>query len=68
MVSSCGNNAILKQVTEVVLFNELSPELNTKDEWKNSNTLREKDCIRLDDLPNLLEEDIIRTSKSNTAP
>ena len=60
VVSSCGNDAMLRQVTEAILVKELNPELNTKDEWGNSNALREKDRIRRD-LPNSFEVGIIRT-------
>ena len=65
IVSSCGNDAMLRQVTEAILIKELNPELNTKDEWGNSNALRERDRIRRDNLPNFFKEDIIRTRNSN---
>ena len=45
VVSSCGNDAMLRQVTEAVLIKELNPELNTKEEWGNSNALRERKTI-----------------------
>ena len=45
-VSFYGNDSMLVQVTEAILLNELNPELNTKDEWGNSNALREEDRIR----------------------
>ena len=32
VVSSCGNDAMLRQVTEAVLIKELNPELNAKEE------------------------------------
>ena len=51
--------------TEGILIKELNPELNSKDEWANSNTLREEDPIRRDDLPNVFEEGIRRMKKSN---
>ena len=35
VASSCGNDAMLRQVTEAMLIKELNPELNTKDEWGN---------------------------------
>ena len=59
MVSSCVNDAMVRQVIEVILMKELSMEIKTKDEWGNSNALREKGLIRRDDLPNLFKEDII---------
>ena len=68
MVSSCGNDAMLRQVTEAILIKELNPELNTKDEWGNSNVLRKEDRIRRDDLPNSFEEAIIRTRRSSNSP
>ena len=33
---------MLRQVTEAVMIKELNPELNTKEEWGNSNALRER--------------------------
>ena len=42
VVSSCGNDLVLRQVTEVILIKELNPKLNTKDEWGTSNALRER--------------------------
>ena len=42
MVSSCVNDAMVRQVIEVILMKELSMEIKTKDEWGNSNALREK--------------------------
>ena len=33
VVSSCGSDGILRQVTEVILIKELTPGLNTRDEW-----------------------------------
>ena len=65
VVSSCGNDAMLRQVTEAILIKELNPELNTKDKWGNSYALRERDRIRRDNLPNFFKEDIIRTRNSN---
>ena len=56
MVSSCGNDAMLRQVTEAILIKELNPEINIKDEWRDSNALREKDRTRRDDLPNSFKE------------
>ena len=67
VVSSCGNDAMLRQVTEAILIKELNPELNTKDEWGNSNALRERDRIRRDNLPTFFKEDIIRTRNSNNS-
>ena len=67
----CGRNSAyetgLRQVNEAILIKELNPERNTKDEWGNSNALREKDRIRRDDSPNSFEEGIIRTRKSNNS-
>ena len=34
VVSSCGNDAMLRKVIEAVLIKELKPELNTKEEWE----------------------------------
>ena len=67
VVSSCGNDAVLRQVTEAILIKELNPELNTKDEWENSNALSERDRIRRDNLPNFFKEDIMRTRNSNNS-
>ena len=67
VVSSCGNDAMLRQVTEAILIKELNRELNTKDEWGNLNALRERDCIRRDNLPNFFKEDIMRTRDSNNS-
>ena len=61
VVSSCGNDAMLRKVTDTILIKELNPELNTKDEWGNSNVLRERDRIRRDNLPNLFKVEIMRT-------
>ena len=63
VVSSCGNDAMLRQVTEAILIKELNPELNTG----NSNALRERDRIRRDNLPNFFKEDITRTRNSNNS-
>ena len=67
VVSSCGNDAMLRQVTKAILIKELNPELNTKDEWGNSNALRERDRIRRDNLPNFFKEDIMKTRNSNNS-
>ena len=67
VASSCGNDAMLRQVTEAILIKELNQKLNNKDEWGNSNALREKDRLRRDDLPNILEEGIVGTNKSNNS-
>ena len=67
VVSSCGNDAMLRQVTEAILIKELNQELNTKDEWGNSNALRKRDSIRRDNLPNFFKEDIMRTRNSNNS-
>ena len=61
VVSSCGNDAMLRQVTKAILIKELNPELNTKDEWGNSNALRERHHIRCDNLTNFFKEEIMRT-------
>ena len=58
---------MLKQVTEVILSKELNPEVHIKDEWGNSNALRERDRIRRDNLPNFFKEDIMRTINSNNS-
>ena len=64
VVSSCGNDAMLRQVTEAVLIKELNPELNAKEEWGNSNALRErKITIDVTNLSNLSEANILRTQK-----
>ena len=34
VVSSCGNDAMPRQVTEAILTKELCPEVNTKDKWE----------------------------------
>ena len=60
VVSSCGNDAMLRQVTEPILIKELNSELNTKDEWGNLNALRERDRIRRDNLTNFFKEEIMR--------
>ena len=66
VVSSCGNDAMLRQVTEAVVIKELNPELNTKEEWGNSNALRDRrttfDAVNLSniDLTNMR-----RTKRSN---
>ena len=44
-ISSCGNDAMLRQVTEAMLVKELNLELNTEVEWGNSNALHERDLI-----------------------
>ena len=61
VVSSCGNDAMPRQVTEAILIKEQNPEFNTKDERGTSNTLRERDRIRRDNLPRFFKEDIMRT-------
>jgi len=43
IVSSCSNDAMLRQVTEAILVKEIKSELNTKDEWGSSNALRERE-------------------------
>ena len=58
---------MLRQVTEVILIKELNPEVHIKDEWGNSNALRERDRIRRDNLPNFFKEDIMRTINSNNS-
>ncbi len=64
IVSSCGNDAMLRQVTEAVLIKELDPELNTKEEWGNSNALRDR-RIRFDAL-NLSSLDETNVSRTQT--
>ena len=67
VVSSCGNDAMLRQVTEAVLIKELNPELNTKDEWGNSKALRErKTALDVMNLSNLNEANILRTQRSKS--
>ena len=64
VVSSCGNDATLRQVTEAVLIKELNPELNTKEEWGNSNALRERKIIfDVIDLSNLNEANLVENTK-----
>ena len=64
VVSSCGNDAMLRQVTEAVLIKELNPELNTKEEWGNSNALRERKAIfDVMDLSNLNEANLVENTK-----
>ena len=60
VVSSCGNDAMLRQVTEAIFIKKLNPELNTKDESGNLNALSAE---HLPNLLNLFEEGIRRTSK-----
>ena len=60
VVSSCGNDAMLRQVTKAILIKELNPELNTKEEWGNFNALHERDRIRGDSFPNIFKEEIMR--------
>ena len=67
MMQSCGNDAMLRQMTEVILIQELTLELNTKDEWGNPKVLSEKDHIWRDDLPNSFEESIVRMWISNNS-
>ena len=67
VVSSCGNDALLRQVTEAVLIKELNPELNTKEEWGNSSALRErKTLFDVMDQSNLIEANFLRTQKSKS--
>ena len=42
LLAKCPGDAMLRQVTEAVFINELNPTLNTKEEWGNSNKLRER--------------------------
>ena len=56
VVSSCGNDGMPKSYIRKQI-----PRMN----GGNSNAVREKDRIRCDDLPNLFEEGLIRTKKSN---
>ena len=42
MISSCGNEAMLRQVKEAVLIKELNPELKSKEEWGHSNAQCER--------------------------
>ena len=58
---------MLRQVTEAMLIKELNPELNTINEWENSNALRERGRIRCDNLPNFFKEDIMRTRNSTNS-
>ena len=66
VVSSCGNDARLRQVTEAMISKELNLELNAEDE-RGTNASHEKDRIRRDDLPNSFEVGIIRTRKLNSS-
>ena len=63
-MKSCGDDAMLRQVTEAVLIKELNPELNTKEEWGNSNALRERKTIfDVMDLSNLNEANLVDNTK-----
>ena len=42
ILAMCSGDAMLRQVTEAVFINEWNPTLNTKEEWGNSNKLREQ--------------------------
>lgn len=42
ILATCSGDAMLRQVTEAVFINELNPMLNTKEEWGNSNKLRQR--------------------------
>ena len=46
LLAKCPGDAMLRQVTEAFFINELNPTLNTtlntKEEWGNSNKLRER--------------------------
>ena len=42
ILAMCSGDAMLRQVTEAVFINEWNPTLNTKEEWGNSNKLRER--------------------------
>ena len=67
VASSCGNDIMLRQVTEAMLTKELNPELNAKDEWGNSNALRErKATLEVMDLLNLNEANIMSTQRSKS--
>ena len=67
VVSSCVNDAMLRQVTEAVLIKELSLELNTKEEWGNSNALRERQTtLDVMNLSNLKVASILRTQRSKS--
>ena len=67
VVSSCGNDAMLRQMTEAVLINELNLELNTKEEWGNLNALCErKITINVANLSNWSEANFQRTRKSKS--
>ena len=41
-LAMCSSDAMLRQVTAAVFINEWNPTLNTKEEWGNSNKLRER--------------------------
>ena len=54
-------------MTEAVPIKELNPELNTKEEWGNSNALRERKTVfDVMDLSNLNEANFLRTQKSKS--
>ena len=67
LISSCGNDAMIRQVTEAVLIKEWSPELNTKEKWGNSSAQRERK-ITFDamNLSNWNKMSIMRTQKSKS--
>ena len=42
VLASCRNDAMLRQVTEAVCIKELKPMINMKEEWGNTNNIRER--------------------------
>ena len=65
ILAMCPCDAMLRQVTEAVSINELNPTLNAKEEWGNSNELRERrDVFEFMDLANLSLTNSARTQRS----
>ena len=65
ILAVCSGDAMLRQVTEAVFINELNPTLNTKEEWGNTNKLRERrNVFEFIDLTNLHSTNSARTQHS----
>ena len=65
ILAMCPGDAMLRQVTEAVSINELNPTLNAKEEWGNSNKLRERrNVFEFMDLANLSLTNSARTQRS----
>ena len=65
ILAMCPGDVMLRQVTEAVSINELNPTLNAKEEWGNSNKLRERrNLFEFMDLANLSLTNSARTQRS----